>query len=324
MRHRFIARAAAAAILVAAGPGAASAADVVKAAVSHKDTWGSVFTTIATEKGYFKEQNLDVSFINAAGGAETVQTVTTGSIDVATQGAIHAVLAAYTKGAPLRIIANQLTGSPDIFWYVKADSPIKRVEDFDGKNIAYSRPASVTHMLIQHMADQIKVKPKLTAVGGPPASRTMLMTGQIDAAWSGAPFALDLARKGEVRVIFTGDDVNVSKDVASRVVITSASVLKNRRDVLRRFMTAYNKAMDHVYGPHHQEVLAQFAQGAGVDPEVVKESGKFFGSKERHALVPVRGLDIAVQQALDFEIIKERPTAAQLAELVDYVYDPRK
>jgi NitT/TauT family transport system substrate-binding protein len=300
------------------------AADVVKAAVSHKDTWGSIFVTVAIEKGYFKEQDLDVTFISAAGGSETVQTVTSGSIDVATQGAIHAVLAAYTKGAPVRIIANQITGSPDIFWYVKADSPIKKVHEFDGKNVGYSRPASVTHMLIQNMADHIKIKPKLIAVGGPPAGRTMLMTGQVDAVWSGAPFALDLAMKNEVRIIMTGDDVDVAKDVCSRAVITNANFLKNKRDVLRRFMIAYNKGIEYVYGPDHEKALQQFAEGGGVDPIVVKSAGKFFGSKERHAIVPVRGLDIAIQQALDFEIIKERPTAAQLAEFVDYVYDPSK
>ena len=41
-------------------------------------------------------------------------------------------MAAYAKGAPVRIIGAQATGAAD-FWYVKTDSPSKSLKDADDK-----------------------------------------------------------------------------------------------------------------------------------------------------------------------------------------------
>ena len=38
------------------------------------------------------------------------------------------VLGAYSKGAPVRVISAETTGANDLYWYVKADSPIKSLQ----------------------------------------------------------------------------------------------------------------------------------------------------------------------------------------------------
>ena len=66
-----------------------------------------------------------------------------GSVDlgfaVGTQGA----MAAYAKGAPVRIIGAEATGAAD-YWYAKASSPIKTLQDTNGRTIAYSTNGSST------------------------------------------------------------------------------------------------------------------------------------------------------------------------------------
>ena len=317
MRKHIVALSAAA--LVGALAASAHAADAIKVAVSHKTSWDAVPTLIAQEKGFFKEQNLDVSFIAASGGSETVQTASTGSVQLVANASVHAAIAAYAKGAAIRIIASQVTGSPDIFWYVKADSPIKKPEDLDGKQVTYSRPNSVTHMVIQNFAKERKFSPKLISGGALPAVRTMLMTGQADASWSVAPFAAEALKAGEVRILFTGDDVTAAKTVVSRVSLANADYLKSHRDVVRRFNVATQKALDYIYGANFDATVQWFAQINEQDVDAIRKVAPMFGSKQQRALSPIARFDEAVNQAVEFELIKEKLTPAQVRELVDVV-----
>jgi NitT/TauT family transport system substrate-binding protein len=307
----------------AAAAGAAQAADRLKVAVSHKSTWDAIFTLIATDKGFFREQNLDVQLTFAAGGSDTVQTVTTGAVDMASPAAILSTIAAYAKGVPIRIVASQMLGSPDIYWYVRSDSPIRKIADLNGKNLAYSRPGSVTHIAVLNLVSQEKISPKLTSAGGLPATMTMLMTGQVDVGWGAVPFGLEKVRSGEIRVLFTGDDIKSIANVASRVVITSERFLKERRDLVRRFLVAHHKAVHWVYNEHPDEAAKRFAEDNQMDLAVAKDSMKFF-TAARHDPAPVRGLEASVAQAVEFKMIEKPLTKEQLAGLVDIVYDPGK
>lgn len=309
--------------VLAALSGAAHAADAVKVTISHKQVFDSVFPHRALEQGFFKEQNLDVSFIYAAGGAETVQTTATGSVHIATPASVHSVIAAYAKGAPVRIVGSQIVGSPDLYWYVKADGPIRKPEDLNGRNVTYSRPGSVGHMLIQNYAKQLDIKPNLIAGGGLPAVRTMLDTGQADAAWGAVPFAIDGVRAGKYKILFSGDDIQATRSVVSRVTIANADFLKNNRDVVRRYQVAYQKSVDAVYADL-DGALKQFAEDNKLEFETLKQASKYFGDNESHLIAPLKNFDEAVKQALEFGLIKEPLTEAQKKELVDIVYDPSK
>lgn len=297
----------------------AYAADTLKVTLSHKTSWDAVPCLVAQEKGFFKEQNLDVSFINAAGGSETVQTVATGSVQIVANASVHAAIAAYAKGANIRIFANQVTGSPDIFWYVKADSPIKKPEDLDGKNVTYSRPNSVTDLVIRNFAKERKFTPKLIAGGDLPAVRTMLMTGQADASWSVAPFAAESLKNGEVRILFTGDDVTAAKTVVSRVSLVNGDYVKNNRDVVRRFQVATQKALDYIYGPGFDATVEWFAKMNDQDVAAIKKVAPMFGNKQQRALTPIARFDEAVNQAIEFNLIKEKLTEAQTKELLTVI-----
>ena len=309
---------------LALGIPAAHAADAIKVASSHLASWSAIVPQIAVKKGYFAEQNLDVTLLNASGGSETIQALSSGSVQIATPASVHAVIAAYAKGAAVRIVSNQLTGAPDMLWYVKADGPIKRPEDLDGRKAAYSRPGSVSYMLLENMMKERNIKAEVISGGTLPAGRTMLMTGQVDASWAGAPFALDGVRAGELRVLFTGDDVAAARTVVSRVTAVSADYLKEHRDVVRRFQIAYDKALKFTYGPEGGEALKLFADLNQMDITTAQEVVKYFGTLEANELTPIRGFDDAVGQTVEFGLIKEPLTAAQKKELIDIVYDPKK
>ena len=126
----------------------AAAAETVKVAVPQRGAWDTSFTELGVGQGFFKEQGLDVEVTYTEGGASNEQAVISGSVDIAVATGFLGMLAAYVKGAPVRIISPEATGSPDIFWYVKAASPIKSMKDLHGKTVSFSNPGSSSNLIL--------------------------------------------------------------------------------------------------------------------------------------------------------------------------------
>ena len=55
-----------------------------------------------------------------AGAGETIQPVISGSADIGAGVGVAGAMRAFSKGAPLRILAPAFTGTGDLYWYVKA------------------------------------------------------------------------------------------------------------------------------------------------------------------------------------------------------------
>ena len=98
-------------------------------------------------------------------------------------------MSAFAKGAPVRIIGAETTGASDLYWYVRADSPVKTIRDFDGKTIAYSTNGASTHMVVSAFIKQFDLKARAVATGGPVPTLTQVMSGQIDVGWAAPPMA---------------------------------------------------------------------------------------------------------------------------------------
>jgi NitT/TauT family transport system substrate-binding protein len=301
---------------------AAQAADKVKLAVGQLGFYDTLIPVYADENGYFKERGIDLEWVKTAGGAETAQMLIANEVQFGIGIGVLSAITTYAKGAPIRIVSSAMVGTPETFWYVRADSRIKTVKDLDGATIAYSRAGGGIHLTLLEMASFMNLKLKLVSAGDISATRTQVMTGQIDAGWSVPPFALDLAKKGEVRVLFRGEIVEPLNGMSVRVNIANANWLAKNRDAARRFMMGYQRAIDWMFGEGQNEAIARFAKYNKLDPDLAREAAGFY-KKEAISVAPFKGLDKAVSLAVDHKMIKEPLTEAQKKEILDIVYDPR-
>ena len=300
----------------------AFAADKLNLAISQKGFWDSVGAYFAVERGYTKEEGLDVSYSWTSGGAETVQAVATKSVDMAIGTGFMGVIAAHAKGVPVRIVASHASGVPEVFWFVRADSPIKTMADLAGKSMAYSRPGSTTHTVAIAVERKLNPPPKLVSTGGVPATRTQVMSGQIDAGWSTPPFGLDLVRKGEARIVLRSIEIAEVQGQTIRVEIANTEFLKERRDVLARFMKAYWRALNWMYDKPDEsaEAYAKFAEIDIADAKMTRE----FSPREMYAVDRLLGVDTVMAQAVEAKFIERPLTDAEFKALVDFVYHPAK
>lgn len=294
-------------LLIGAGP--AFALDTLKVASAQKGFWDTSFVELGQQKGFFKDQGIQLDIVWTDGGADAQQALITGSFDVSVATGILGVISAYAKGAPIVVLSSEMTGAPDLYWYVRADSPIKSLKDLQGKTFAYSRPGSSSNLVAAALVKKSGTNAKLVSAGGPPATLTQVMSGQIDVGWSAAPVGLDLVKEGKIRVIATGNDDPVASNQTVRVNATNATVLKERRDVLRRFLVAYQKTLDWAYSS--PEVLQAYGSFAKIKPEAVEETRSHYIRKANVALNRMEGLSETVKDAVDTKRLTQPLTAQQ-------------
>lgn len=287
----------------------------VKLAIPQKGSFDTTMPTLMADKmGFLKDEGIKPEIFWTSGGAETVQVVASGSADIGLATGTDSVITAFLKGSPVRIISAEITGSPDLFWIVRGDSPYRTIKDLDGKSIGYSRPGSSTHMVIQLATDYYKLKPKLVAVGAIPDSFTAVMTKQVDAGWSSPPYFLDRIDKGDIRIVFKADELESIKDVTLRVNFANANFYEKNAKWVKGFLSAQKKAIDYLYD-HPKEAAALFAE-FNKFPVSVAEAGLKFFPKSSLVLSPISRVNFSVDVALKAKMITKAPTAEELKKLI--------
>ncbi|MBO0757908.1 MAG: ABC transporter substrate-binding protein, partial [Bradyrhizobiaceae bacterium] len=226
--------------------GGTAANDLLRAAIPQRGLWDTAVTELGKHAGIFAKQRLDVDILYTQGGPEAYQAIISGSMDLTCGGGIEGAIGAFAKGAPLRIIGSEMVGSPDTYWYVPANSPIRSLKDAAGKTISYSQNGSSSHAAVLALLDQDKVDAKPVATGGHPATLTMAMTGQIDIGRGAAPFGLDLVENGTIRIIARGSELKARANETVRVCATNLQTLQ-RADLVPRYMRAYRETIDWMY-----------------------------------------------------------------------------
>jgi NitT/TauT family transport system substrate-binding protein len=241
-------------------------------------------------------------------------------MDVACGGGIESVIGAYSRGAPLRIIGSEMIGSPDTYWYVPSNSPIKSLADASGKTISYSQNGSSSHTALLSLLEQYHIDAKPVATGGHPGTLTMAMTGQIDIGRGAAPFGLELVEKGEIRIIARGGEIKARANQTVRVCVTNLQTLA-KMDAVAQYMQGYRDAIDFMYSS--DDALIFYQEFAKVPaPLMRKWRGEFF---PKSTMWPdeVKGLDLILADALKNKFVAAALTSEQVRALVQIPRPPK-
>src|SRR6266852_3378935 len=293
---------------------AALAQDTLRLAVGQRGLWDTAISEVGQRAGIFKKHGLNLELLYTQGAGETQQAVISGSVEVGVGVGIMGVLSAYSKGAPVRVIGAEITGAGDLFWYVKADSAVKTIADFNGKTIAYSTNGSSTHGVVIAFIKQYGLTAaKATPTGGPPATLTAVMSGQVDVGWSAPPIGLDQLDRNEIRQVATGNDT-LFKGQTVRLLITNSQTMQTRKDAIDRYMKAYRETVDWMYSD--PAALKTYAEFAGITEAKAKRIRDGFFPKSSVSPDEIIGLDLIVPDAVNLKFSAAPLTKEQLADLI--------
>lgn len=299
---------------VTTASGAALAQDRLKIAVGGRGIGETFITEVGYNAGLFKKHNLDLDIFYTDGGGETQQAVISNSAQIGVGSGFLGAIGVFAKGGPIRIIGGSYTGGSQVFWYVPAKSPIKGPQHLAGKTVAFSTIGSSTHAGLLALQKHYKVNFKPVQTGNAAATLTATMTGQIDAGWAGAPFAVADLEAGKIRLIMKSSDAPEFDKQTNRVIIANATEFKRRADVIARFMRGYRDSMNWIYSTPEglkayaafakltegtaRRALAEFLPTTAVDPDRIS------------------GIDEVMADAVAFKFIPAPLAQAQLDEMI--------
>ncbi len=306
-------------LALAAHPAAAE--DTLKLVIGQINNWENQAPTLGQDAGIFKKHGLVLENTGTQGAGETIQAVISGSADIGAGVGVAGAMRAYSKGAPVRLLMPAFTGTGDLYWYVKSDSKLKTLKDATPENtIAYSTSGSSTNNIVEAFVQELGLKAKPTKTGGPPATLTAVMSGQVDIGWAAPPFGLQEMKEGKIRMIARGSDVPSLRGQTVRSIIVNADALKNKRDAILRFVAAYREAVDWMYSD--PKAFEMYAAKIKRPVELVKDSAARFQPKETMQTEKFADLDGAVRDAVKLKFLDKPLTKEQLADFMQI--PPRK
>jgi len=197
---------------------------------------------IAMEKGYFKDEGLNVTgIITSAGGGTTLRNMLAGNAPYAEVNPV-VVVSAVLQGADLRIVSDNVLTVAEFVWAVKPDSPIRSVKDFKGRKLGYTNPRSTSQALANLLLQSAGLKPEdveLVKTGGFGEGVAALDQGLIDV--TPIPEPLWSKFKGKYRAVVVASESLPPLD--NVVGVSTAENAGKRADFIRGVLRARQKAV---------------------------------------------------------------------------------
>jgi NitT/TauT family transport system substrate-binding protein len=275
---------------------------------------------IANARGFYREVGLELVLENFAGGADVVPALARGDYDL-NLGAISAgTFNAFARGldikiiAPMGILPKQDSSLPLLVRKDLYDSgAVREVADLRGRRVAVNtRGAIVEYMLTKALEGAGLTLADVEEVPlAFPDHANALATGAIDASITAEPFA--------TRALNLGAATKLLAEIAplrmTTVVMASGRSIRERPDVLRRWMVATMRGVRELQGPelgvtyadkfYTPENLAVFEQATGASAQVIRDQVPYTWDPD---------LEIQVDFIYDQELVHIRNGVLQLPQ----------
>jgi NitT/TauT family transport system substrate-binding protein len=289
--------------------------DLLRLAIGQMEAWAQQPPILGQRAGIFKKHGLVLDNLGTQGAGETLQAVISGAADIGIGIGTVGVMRAFSKGAPVGIFGASFTGMGDLFWYVKADSPIRRLADTTERNtIAYSTNGATSHSVVLAFSAELGVKARPAATGGLPATLTQVMSGQIDIGWAVPPFGLREVEDGKIRIVANGNDATSMRSQTVRVQTVNTNLLRDRNPVLLRFVRAYREALDWIFTD--PQAMKLYAAQNGVPEHLVKLTAEQFQTRPGMQFDRISDIDAIMTDGVKQKFLDAPLTKDQLAELI--------
>ena len=257
---------------------------------------------VARDKGFFKDENLNVTWTTVAQGGIAVEAVFGGSAEIG-GGSVFEPMVARGNGLDIVYLAasSRIRSNPpdNSGIAVRTNDTIKTAKDLVGKRVSAGLINGPNYVHLREWLQRSGVDPGAIQYFELPFPQMAdaLAQNWLDAVWNVEPFLTFMLRSGNARVIAYPYQENVPRmDITAYVA--KESWAKANPDVARRFKTAIDRATTHLLNADKQERDEWVVKYTGAKPEIVTnlnlpEYTTEFGISTLRA-----NLDIAVRQKL--------------------------
>ncbi|MFG1681956.1 ABC transporter substrate-binding protein [Nonomuraea sp. NPDC049269] len=220
-------------------------------------------------KGFFDEQNIDLTITPVQGGAAAISGAVSGQFQFAFANTTS-LLTAKQQGLDVRVVANGVSstgqqGKDFSAVLVKNDSPIRSAKELAGKKISVNQ--------LKNIGDTT-VRASVRKAGGDPSgiqfvelafpdAPAALQAGRVDAIWVVEPFVSQALSQGARAVAWNFADA--APDLTVAMYFTTG---KTDADLTKRFTAAIRKSLEYA-DSHPDEVRDVLKTYTKISPEVI-------------------------------------------------------
>jgi len=248
---------------------------------------------VGIQKGFFKQNGLDIQELAFAGDAKMQQAMASDSLDIGLGSG--PAMAFIVKGSPVKAVA-AMAGPPLILTLiVRPDGP-KTIADLKGKKVSVSTAGSLTYWLVSETSRQqgwgpngIQIAP-MGAMGGQIAA---LERHDIDGVVTDVSTALELVKRGKARILIHFG--KIVKNFHVHVIFATDKLIAAKPEAVRGFLKGWfqsiafmraNKAETVAIGmqvlhlgadimnPTYDELMPMFSNDGRFNPKALNTLAK--------------------------------------------------
>jgi len=259
---------------------------------------------IAEDKGFFKEEGLDVTIVTAGGDEKAFASLLSGDAQFAV-GDPTFVAVSGEQGQPGKVVAAVLRGTP--FWGVAKKTEIKPITEPRGLgkySVATFPSPSTAYTLQKNMFKLGNIKPNIKeiAFGSLLAS---LDTGAVDIALELEPNVSTAVRNG-AHIVYSLNDY--SPEFAITGMTALPNYIKQNPDTTQKIVNALQKAMSYIHQHPNETSNLLIKKFPDVSKDIAADAVKNMiaaGVFPEDTRITKNGWDAAIKARLDAGDLKQ-------------------
>jgi NitT/TauT family transport system substrate-binding protein len=230
---------------------------------------------LAMQEGFFKDEGLNVKFVDAPSGGESVNKLISGEVDISYSSYTPFFLAE-SKGAGkakggIKIVADASSAGPNSTMVVALPtSSVKKVQDMAGKRVAVTATGTISDLLTMSTLKSKGVEYKdIKWVKTPfPATAEALKSGNVDAAFVTEPFLSQTQTEAGALPIFD-TATGPTADMPTAGWGSTGDFVSKNKNTIAAFQRAMQRGTDLALSDRSlvEPLLVKFS---GVDENIAK------------------------------------------------------
>ncbi|HEY4135364.1 MAG TPA: ABC transporter substrate-binding protein [Alphaproteobacteria bacterium] len=252
---------------------------------------------VAIDKGYFREEGLEVEIVKAPGASATAALLS-GDIPFSTSGAT--AMSAAMKGAAVKLVFFPWDRPAFQVWATQPD--LKTLDDLKGKTVGIKSRGDAFEIALRMVLMNHKIDPAsigYTALGQGNGRFATIMSGSLPAA---VISSLDVEKLREMGIL---DKAHLVYDMYDDVrmpltsLAVSDAVIQRDRGLVKRFVRASLKGFRYAAAFKEQtiDIVAKYGDGGRSRDVVASDYDDVLASKSEDGTVPLSAMrtEIAVR-----------------------------
>jgi NitT/TauT family transport system substrate-binding protein len=269
------------ALALAAGGARAEALEHVNLATAGISLFNYLPATLAERIGAFREQGLEVSIKDFQGGQKSIESLVGGTVDFAVATYDNAIFL-QTKGIAIVnvVLINRSLGGV-IAISAKRRAGFRSAADLKGALFGVSSPGSATNRMLNVYLIKNGLKPtdvSVQGIGGGAGAVAVIQSGRLDGFVHSEPVVSQALKGGQMSILVdarTEEGMNslYGGYLAATTVLTTPAVIKNRPEVVQRFVNAMVSTLKWMRSTPPDEIMSRIPTGFfGNDPQMYRSN----------------------------------------------------